>query len=230
MNKLNEYEDEGIELMKMLGAPPKRTITRSMSFSEHHYPLTYTIESFEQVEELVKLLMTANSGDVVKIYICTAGGDLAVSEQIVACIADAQQRDVLVIAKLGFQVCSAGTFIALSCSDIEVSPNTQFMCHNWAQWGGYGATTHLIKDMEFSHKQSVRFMRDTYRGFLTTEELEDLIEHPKDIWFDAEEVLERWDNMQEFRRQEYENMTKELEEENKPKTPAKKTTKKKTGA
>lgn len=229
MNKLNDnYEEQ--EIMKFLGTEPKRTITRSMVRSEHYYPLTYTIESFDQSEELIKLLLTSNSGDIIKIYLSTAGGDLAVTEQIVAAIVDAQQRDVFVLAQLGLQVCSAGTFIALSCSDIEVSPNTQFMLHNWATWGGYGNTTHLIKDIEFNHKQSVRFMKETYSGFLSDDELNDLIEHPKDLWFNSEQVMERWENLQAYRQAEFEKMLAEIqaaqEEANKP--PAKKTTKKKS--
>ena len=234
MNKTKndfDFEDD-MDSLKLF-TKPTRTISRAMVRHEHYYPLTYTIENFDQSEELIRLLRTVPSGDAVRIYISTAGGDLSVSEQIVSAIIDAQQREVFVLAQCGFQVCSAGTFIALSCSDLEVSPLTQFMCHNWAQWGGYGATSHLVKDIEFSHKQSVRFMREVYSGFLTEQELEDIIEHPKDLWFDADQVVERWENLQQYREEQFNQMIEEMKAEqealaNPPakKAPAKKKTSK----
>ena len=65
---------------------------------------------------------------------------------------------------------------------------------------------------------------------MTEAEIESLIEYPRDIHFDAEEVMERWDNLQEYRQQQFEKMLEEMkaaqEAVNKP--PAKSAPKKST--
>jgi ATP-dependent protease ClpP protease subunit len=189
---LDEIEDE----MEKMFNKKSKVVSRSSIQSEHIYPLTYSITSFEQSEELFKLLLTANPNDIVKIYISTAGGDLAVSERIVDCIVDARERGVIVIGHLGFQVASAGTYIALNCTDLIISPNLQFTIHNWSSWGGYGHAANILSDAEFNHKMAKRWLTSTYENFLTEDELDGIITTQKDLHFDADEVQERWDKMQ----------------------------------
>jgi ATP-dependent protease ClpP protease subunit len=195
MNKKLDYEEDD-SFLEMIGVGGKTKISRSVVQTEHYYPLTYEIESFEQVAELIELLLSVPPTDVIRIFISTNGGRLDVSEQVVAAIHEARERGVIVIAQLGFNVCSAGTFIALSCSDLIVSPTTTFMIHLWVSGVSYGNTTHQMRDIAFSHDQSTKFMTETYGEFLTPEELSDILEHPKDLWFNGEQVLERWANMQ----------------------------------
>lgn len=76
-------------------------------------------------------------------------------------------------------------------------------------------------------------MRDVYSGFLSESELASILEFPRDLNLDAEEVMERWENLQKYREQEYLDMVEEIkaaqEEKSKPtlkkKAPAKKTAK-----
>ena len=189
-------EFEQAEFAKLMGKKAK-TISRSATQTEHIYPLTYTIESFSQSEELFRLLLTANAGDVVRIYICTNGGSLEVSEYITACMAEAQSRGVIVVADLGLQCASGGSMIALAATDITVSPNLQFMIHNWASGGGYGHPSNILADAEFNKKMAIKWLRNTYENFLTEEELLSIIENPRDLNFTAEEVIERWGKMQD---------------------------------
>lgn len=232
MNKKldNDYEDdEQPELMKLF-AKPKKTITRSVRQHEHYHPIDGYIESFEQFDELVELLLTAPEGDVVRLYISSGGGRLDVADMIVSRIVEAQERGVTVVAELGFTVASAATFISLHCSEIIPSPNTQWTIHPYSSGTQWGFTQTKYNDIIYDKKQSDRFLRDVYSGFMTEDEIASLIEYPRDIHFDAEEVMERWENLQAYRQAEFEKMLAEIqaaqEEANKP--PAKKTTKKKS--
>jgi len=114
---------------------------------------------------------------------------------IVSRIQEAQERGVIVIGELGFIVASAATFIAFACTDIIISQFTQVMIHAWRS-GDYGNATEMHSNAEFNKKQSRDFMSEVYSGFLTPEELLELEEHPKDLWFNAKEVNERWNNLQ----------------------------------
>ncbi len=191
--KLDDDFDDELDALKLFNKPTK-VITRQSQQHEHFYKIDYELTSFEQSDELVRLLLTVNSGDLVRLYISSGGGRLDVSELIVARISEAIFRGVTVIAELGFQVCSAATQIALACSDVIPSPNTQWMIHAWSGWGGYGAATDIYNDAIFSKQQSDAFLRGTYGGFLTEEEILDVQTNHKSLWFNSEQVEERWAN------------------------------------
>lgn len=190
---VEEYEDD-MDFGNLF-TKRSRVLTRSIKQTEYLYPLDYTIETFEQSEDLFRLLSTANSGDLVKIYICTNGGNLAVAERIVDSIAEARERGVIVIGQLGFNVASAGTYIALNCTDLIISPNLQFCVHNWSTGVGYGHAANILTDAEFNKKMATRWVISTYENFLSEEELASILENPRDLNFDADEVIDRWEKM-----------------------------------
>jgi ATP-dependent protease ClpP protease subunit len=204
-SNLNDYDEDGQEFMKMF-QPKSKVVTRKQVLQEQYYPITDYIESFEQFDDLVETLLNANAGDVVRLYISSGGGRLDVSDLIVARIQEAQSREVTVIGELGQTVASAATFIALACNDIFPSNNTNWTIHTWSSGIGWGFAQNHLNDALFNKKQSDRFMLETYSGFLTEQELASVIEFPRDLNFDADEVVERWDNMQQYRQEKFEKM------------------------
>lgn len=224
--KLNEYEEEDQLTFADMFRKPKRFIQRERKLRDTLYPIDGYIESFEQFDDLVELLVSSQEGDTVRLYISSGGGRLDIADMIVQRICEAMSNGVQVIAECGQNVASAATFIALHCSDLEVSPHCQFVIHPWSSGLGWGFAENLATDAAFNKKQSERFMRDTYSGFLNKDELESVIKYPRDLSYNAEEVLERWDNMLAYRQAEFEAIMEEaqrqFEEANKPPAPAKK--------
>jgi ATP-dependent protease ClpP protease subunit len=241
LTKRNDEDDnEAEDILKMLGTKT-RAVVRSTHSKEYFFPLDKELYSFTDFDELVNILLCANPNDVVRIYISSGGGRLDVAQLIVSRIQEAQDRGVIVIGELGFIVASAATFIAFACTDLIISPFTSLMIHNWKS-GDYGNATELYHNAEFNKKQSREFMSQVYQGFLTESELLELEEHPKDLWFNAKEVNERWNNVQalcyddsdepEFNLKDFiKQQILEIQAEEKvkpaakPKAPAKKTTK-----
>ena len=195
LTKRNDEDDnEAEDILKMLGTKT-RAVVRSAHSKEYFFPLDKELYSFTDFDELVNILLCANTNDVVRIYISSGGGRLDVAQLIVSRIQEAQDRGVIVIGELGFIVASAATFIAFACTDIIISQFTQVMIHPWRS-GDYGNATEMLSNAEFNKKQSREFMSQVYQGFLTESELLELEEHPKDLWFNAKEVNERWNNVQ----------------------------------
>lgn len=228
----NDYEEEDQSDLLSLFSKPKKIITRAVKQHEHYYTFDGYIETFEQYNDLIELLLTVPEGDIVRLYISSGGGRLDIADMIVSRIIEAQQRGVQVVAELGFTVASAATFIALHCDDLDLSPNTQFTIHPWSSGKPWGFATTQLNDALYDKKQSDRFMRDVYSGFLTEEELDSVLTYPRDIHYDAEEVLERWDNLQQYREKQYLDMIEEIKKQQeiesappKKKAPAKKTPK-----
>jgi len=65
------------------------------------------------------------------------------------------------------------------------------MIHNYSSSGMQGKGHEMKARQQFIDRQLNRAFRDYYIGFLTEEEMSDIIEG-KDIWLDHEEVSERW--------------------------------------
>jgi ATP-dependent protease ClpP protease subunit len=172
-----------------------RIISRNVKQNEYLYPLDYELAEFEDVDDLIKLLASASHGDVVIIYINSGGGRVDISSLIINRIKEAQGRGVVVVGELGFEVASAATFIALACDDLIVPEEVNFMVHAWSGGLPYTNATEQLELATFNKKQSDKFLRRVYKDFLTDEELDDLIAHPKDLNFDADEVRERWERV-----------------------------------
>lgn len=172
-----------------------RIISRNVKQNEYLYPLDFLLEDFEDIDDLVKLLASASHGDAVVIYINSGGGRVDMADLLINRIAEAQNRGVVVIGELGFEVASAATFIALACDDLIISDSTVFMIHGWSSGLPYTNATEQLQLATFNKKQSDKFLRRIYKDFLTEEELDDLIAHPKDLNFDADEVRERWERV-----------------------------------
>lgn len=189
----NIDDDEEEDILKLFGKTSK-IVTRTLLQAEHVYRIDYEIQTFEQSEDLARLLLTVPSGDAVRIFINSIGGRVDIADWLVNRIKEAQDRGVVVIGELGFTVASAATYIALACDDLVVSPHTEFMIHNWSG-GSWGTASQSLRDALFNKSRSDRFMRDTYKGFLDDEEIEDLIAHPIDLSLTGQEVVDRWNKL-----------------------------------
>ena len=88
-------------------------------------------------------------------------------------------------------VASAATILTMRCDNITVAPFTQFLIHNYS--GGVQGKGKEAKDqMEFVNNEINESFRDFYHGFLTPDEIEDVIgDH--DIWLNSRQIMERWE-------------------------------------
>lgn len=156
--------------------------------------LTSEIDGPDTYNELCHKLLTAHEDEVVELYVNTPGGIIDSAFMIVNAIKNSKAK---VIAKLSGTVASAGTIITLACDDIEVANHTAFMIHNYS--GGLkGKGGELKAYQKFSEKALENAFTDLYAGFLTNDEITDVIED-KDMWFGKDEVLERWKNKVQYK-------------------------------
>ncbi len=96
-----------------------------------------------------------------------------------------------VSARLTGTVASAATLISMACDEIYPTQGLSFMIHNYSSGGMQGKGHEMKARQQFIDRQLNRAFRDYYIGFLTDEEMSEIIEG-KDIWLDHEEVAERW--------------------------------------
>ena len=156
--------------------------------------LTEAIGSPSQYNELCMLLLNAQEGDKYYFIINNPGG----SSDTAFMIADAMDKSKATIHGIitGF-VASAATIITMYCDTIEVAPYTSFMCHNYSH-GAEGGGAQVKEYVNFTDKEFTRAAAEIYAGFLTEHELNDISTRDKEVWLNADEVIERWKNREEF--------------------------------
>ena len=130
------------------------------------------------------------SADYVRLVMNNGGGQLDAMLSILDAI---KKSSATVVAVLSGTVASAATMIALACDEVEVADHTAFMIHSAS--GGTSGKTHETKAyMEFSDTNLKGIFNDVYKGFLSAEEIEKVLEG-RDMWLCKSEVLERFAKM-----------------------------------
>lgn len=143
--------------------------------------------------ELIHNLYNATEDDSFAIIINNGGGVVETAVMLV----DAINRTPATVNCLisGFAA-SAATIIALACDNLEIAEHSSFMVHNYS--GGLGGKGHELKArQQFMDKALNNAFKSFYAGFLTEEEMQEVIDG-KDFWFAPDEVRERWENRKQF--------------------------------
>lgn len=151
-------------------------------------------------------LRTAGENDFIRILINSEGGSMLSAIQfknhIENCLCPVE-------AVIEGQALSAGGMIALSADNLVVNDYCILMAHN-ASYGSVGTVANIKAHVDFTTEQTERFIRDVYKHYLTSNEIEELIRN-KEIWHQDKEIRERWNRVMEVRQVEMEEMMAEHE-------------------
>lgn len=160
----------------------------------YHIYIHTEIGTPSDVQEIVHVLVTAGEDDEAYLYINSPGGQLDATLAICNALEYTQAATVAVLTGT---VASAATMIALKCKALFCAANTEFMCHNYS--GGIGGKGgEIASQYEFSKKRMPKLMHNMYRDFLTDDEIEQL-RIDQDKYLDADEVMDRFENLVQAR-------------------------------
>ena len=149
---------------------------------------TDSIEAPSVYNEVVFTINNAQPHELIHLHINNGGGWIDSCFMIIDAIEKSQAK---VIGYLYGTVASVATIIALSCDYIVPSKYISFMIHNYSAGAGQQKGHELKAYQNFTDKELNRAFREIYKGFLTDEEMTNVIEG-KDIWLNEDEVMERW--------------------------------------
>ena len=148
----------------------------------------------ENYIEWFQAIRMANENDVIQIHINSRGGNLSTALQFMRVLAE---TPATVIASVEGDCMSAATMIFLSVDSYQISDHSCFMFHNYSGFI-YGKGGEMFDNIMFERKWSEKLMKDVYKDFLTEEEINSILEN-RDIWMDADEVIERIKKREEIR-------------------------------
>lgn len=172
----------------------------------YEFYISGSIESPECYIDMFDIIRHARHDDVVKLYINSFGGDLFTGIQFLRVLSE---TNALVVVSIEGACMSAATLLFLSADQVEITPHSSIMIHNYSS-GTFGKGNEMHLQIQHERKWSETLFRDVYEDFLTTEEIQAVIDG-KDIWLDSDDVMERMQKRADIRKE-----LAELEEATKP--------------
>jgi len=179
------------DVMDILGTGSK--LTHKPLAHMHEFYLSGEVEPAEEYIEWFDTIRNANPVDIIKIHINSYGGDLFTAIQLIRCISESEAT---VICSVEGACMSAATMIFLCADGFEVSDHSMFMFHNYSG-GTIGKGGEMYDNIMHERKWSEKLLRGIYSDFLTSEEIESILNN-KDIWMDGEEVIKRLSALKEM--------------------------------
>lgn len=138
---------------------------------------------------IITALKSATKTDKVTIHIATPGGDLTTAQIII----DYMHKCKAMITGIIYEACSAGSLIALNCDIIEVAKNGMMFIHGMG-CGTSGNVQTMETQSKFYNSQNKDIMTSTYKNFLSSKEIEDVLKGGE-IWLkdcDIKKHLKNW--------------------------------------
>lgn len=155
-----------------------------------HVYISGPLEHPKIYTEIIHKIKSASVHDTVYMYLNTPGGRLDTGVQFMSAMRSSNARIVTVLEG---EVCSLGTIIFLCGEEFIVQDHSLMMIHNHSG-GQYGKGHEYLAQAEATSNWFESIARDVYEGFLTPEEIVQLMEG-KDFWFQTSEIKKRLTKM-----------------------------------
>lgn len=173
---------------------PSRISSNSQIASTHIIQLYEDIGHPNEYLDELNLINNAGEQDTIVLDICTDGGVLDTAMLFKRALFNTSAHTVAVI---GPSCSSAGSILALSCKEHVLDDTSSLMIHT-STYGLVAKDTDIFEHANFSRKQLRKLYEDVYSGFLSNEDLEDVIKGTP-FYFDADQLAERLEKMYDYR-------------------------------
>lgn len=137
-------------------------------------------------QEEIATIEAAGESDLISIKINSVGGQINTALAIINAM---NKSPAFTRCEVVGEACSAATMIFLNGDEKIINPLSSFMIHT-ASYGYGGKENNVRQYVEHQTKAVEDLLHKIYKGFLTDEEIQSVIDG-KDFWFSADEVEKR---------------------------------------
>jgi ATP-dependent protease ClpP protease subunit len=177
---------------------PTNITTSTRSSTRYVIPLTGPIGAIDEYHELVNILVTATEEDEIYIQLSSPGGSLETCDYLCRRMDECEAK---ITVEIGFTCDSVASAIALQADDWVIYDSSTMMIQSISYTPGYGKESDIRGYVEFMERVNLGWVDRTYQGFLADEELIDVLDNGKDLYFFADELRERMPLYNEYRKQ-----------------------------
>ena len=186
---MEEYE---IEKSPSIFATPNHGVHYSVNVSQ-------VFGSPSSFDEVIHLLTVATPEDIINFNINSNGGDFY---SLVALRNAIRQTEAQVYMNLLGMAASAGSALFLENADgYKIHEDSCMMIHSMQCGTGYTDANTIATRAEHNKKINERFVRNTYKDFLTEDEIESVL-NAKEIYLEDFEIRQRLQQREEMKAQQ----------------------------
>lgn len=185
---------------------PNRIFVRQTVQNEYTMRIAREISEPDDFDDELNVLAMAGREDTVKLMIVSPGGYLTTCNLLTKALRETKAHTV---GYIGSSCASAATAIALACDEWEIDEQSSFMIHT-ASLGVIGKAPEIETELQHRLRLVRRWVETTYKGFLSDEEIENVIAG-RDYWFEGEELAQRLMAYAEYRANLHEPVEEELD-------------------
>ena len=193
-----QYDDN--ELVPIV--PRVSVMTRQVC--EYNIRLARQITDPDHFYEEFQVLKQATEDDIVTMDVVSPGGSL---DTCVLFTRAMRKCAAPIMAYIGPTCASAAGAIALNADGWEIDEMSSLMVHT-GSFGVGGKTRDVVNHALHQQKMVERFVNLTYSGFLTEEEIEQVL-NGKEFYFEGDDLAQRLENLQAYRQELADEQEKE---------------------
>lgn len=168
--------------------------------------ITDVILTASQFSDAIFALENAKEDDAVEIYLQSPGGSVDAGDSLIHAMRGCKAH---IHIKASGNCSSMASAILLEGHSFELSEGFSSLIH-CGSVGSYGTYNEFKSAANFYQKSMEAFLRRTYVGFLSEDEIDALIAG-KEFWIDAEEWVARHEARNEFQKKLMDLRLKELQ-------------------
>ena len=182
-------------------------------FHEFSVPIDSDFGAPSQYRAIVQMLMNATENDTVDFLFNSRGGRMDGLQTILEAVKHTKADTTAII--MG-ECASAASILALHCNNVHVTDSASMLCHHLSLHVG-GKHNDVVAHLEHITRTSLNLMRSAYEGFLTEQELTEMIKG-REIYLDSDEIIQHLEARQKYWEGKHKAEQKALEQAQNPQT------------
>ena len=171
-----------------------RLIVNTHQCNEYNLYFNGPIVNPDAYYEDYAVFKQATPDDIIRLWLNSEGGDIGITETYISHMRECQAP---IVGVIGVSVASACSAIALECDEIQVTDLSTMLVHA-ISYGAGGTESAVYKKAIFNKKLNERWIKRHFEGFLTEEQMSEALKG-EDVLLDADEIVEAWNNLQDYR-------------------------------
>lgn len=193
----DDDEDDETSASKFLGYLKKVNVSQLIEI-----PIDEDFKAPHYYRNICNAISNTSEDDFVRFNIASYGGRLDGLTSILAAVA---KTDATTEAWINGPCKSAGAFLALSCDNVYVTPYADLMIH-FVSFGSVGKVSDVVAHVMHTAQYTEDLFRETFKYFLTDDEIERAIKDGKEYHMNAAEVIRRLEiRMEHFQKEQDES-------------------------
>lgn len=180
---VSDDDDEDNDVVR---SPSLGYFRKTQTSSLIEIPIDEEVKGPSYYRNVAQAIRDSDEGDLIRFFLNSPGGRL---DGLMSLLSSMWKTDATTEAHIDGFCDSASSMLAMHCDNVYVSPMASMLVHQ-VQYGIGGKSADIQAHVAHFTNYSETFFRDTYRYFLTDEEIQKCIDGYQ-LYLNAEQIAER---------------------------------------